>query len=332
VGAPQAQRLLHAPSPGSRFALATLSREGRGFRGGPFVRDLLLQLIFILEQVLNGVLVGVYYLLLALGLSLIFSLGGIVNLAHGAFYAIGAYLTVVLSNTIGFGGSFIAAPVLVGLLGIVIERLLFRRFYRADPILSLLLTFGLALIAEQSLRMIFGAPPLAYSMPSELRGQVIVGDFIYSRYRLMMLGVAAAAIAATWLVIFRTPFGRVVRAGVQNPEMVGALGISLTPYMSAIAALGVGLAGLAGVLLAPIVSIHPAMGSEILTAAFVVVVIGGLGSFWGVVAAALLVGVVRGLTIYFYPPAGEASMYLLMVLVLLFRPRGLFGERIQKFE
>jgi branched-chain amino acid transport system permease protein len=288
--------------------------------------------ILLAQQILNGLLDGVYYLLIALGLSLIFSLGGIVNLAHGAFYAIGAYLAYLLSDHIGFAGSFIVAPVLVGLIGVVIERFLFRRFYRSDPILSLLLTFGLAMIAEQALRMTFGAAPLPYSMPPILRGQLLIGDFIYSYYRLMMLSVAVVAVTLTWLLIYRTPFGRVVRAGVQNPEMVGALGISLEPYMMAIAALGVGLAGLCGVLLAPIVTIHPAMGQEILTAAFVVVVIGGLGSFWGVVAAALLVGVVRGLTSYFLPPASEASMYLLMVLILLFRPRGLFGERIQKFE
>ena len=291
-----------------------------------------MELIFILEQVLNGLLIGVYYLLIALGLSLIFSLCGIVNLAHGAFYAMGAYLAVLLTDRIGFAGSFVAAPVLVGLIGIVIERFLFRRFYRADPILSLLLTFGLAMVAEQGLRMIFGASPLPYAMPDFLRGQLFLGDFIYPKNRLVMLAVAAVAVTLTWLLIYRTPFGRVVRAGVQNPEMVGALGISLEPYMMAIAAIGVGLAGLAGVLLASIVTIHPAMGQEILTAAFVVVVIGGLGSFWGVVAAALLIGVVRGVTIYFEPAASEASMYLLMVLVLLFRPRGLFGERIQRFE
>ena len=291
-----------------------------------------MQLVFLLEQVLNGLLVGAYYLLIALGLSLIFSLGGIVNLAHGGFYAIGAYLAVTLAPRLGFAGAAVASPVLVALLGVAVERLYFRRFYRSDPILSLLLTFGLAMVIEQSLRMIFGASPLSFSIPQELRGQVFVGDFIYPRYRLGIFVVALAAVTATWFLVYRTAFGRVVRAGVQNPEMVGALGISLQPYMTAIAAIGVGLAGLAGVLLAPIVSIHPAMGAEILTAAFVVVVIGGLGSFWGVVAAALLVGVVRGLTIYFYPSAGEASMYLLMVLVLLFRPRGLFGERILKFE
>ncbi|MDQ2954814.1 MAG: branched-chain amino acid ABC transporter permease [Pseudomonadota bacterium] len=288
--------------------------------------------MFVLEQILNGLLVGAYYLLIALGLSLIFALGGIVNLAHGGFYAIGAYLAVILTNRIGYAGAFVVAPVMVGLLGVVIERTLFRRFYRSDPILSLLLTFGLALVIEQGLRMIFGATPLPFSIPPELRGQVFIGDFIYSRYRLMMLAVAIAAVTATWFIVYRTAFGRVVRAGVQNPDVVGALGIPLAPYMTAIAALGVGLAGLAGVLLAPLAGVHPAMGAEILTAAFVVVVIGGLGSFWGVILAALLVGVVRGITIYFNPSYGEASMYFLMALVLLLRPRGLFGERIDKFE
>jgi branched-chain amino acid transport system permease protein len=196
----------------------------------------------------------------------------------------------------------------------------------------LLLTFGLAMVIEQGLRVIFGAAPLPFSIPPELRGQIFIGDFIYSRYRMLILFIAAVAVTATWLIVYRTSFGRVVRAGVQNPDMVGALGISLSPYMSIIAALGVGLAALAGVLLSPLAGVHPAMGAEILTAAFVVVVIGGLGSFWGVIAAALLVGVVRGVTIYFNPSFGEASMYLLMAFVLLVRPRGLLGERIERFE
>ncbi|MFO7298377.1 MAG: branched-chain amino acid ABC transporter permease [Pseudomonadota bacterium] len=289
-------------------------------------------IIFLLEQVLNGLLVAAYYLLIALGLSLIFSLGGIVNLAHGGFYAIGAYLAVTLAPHLGFGGAFVASPVLVGMIGIIIERLFFRRFYRRDPILSLLLTFGLAMIIEQSLRMVYGAAPIPFSIPPALRGQIFIGDFLYPRYRLIIFGVAIAAVTATWFIVYRTTFGRVVRAGVQNPDMVGALGIPLQPYMTAIAALGFGLAGLAGVMLAPITGVHPAMGAEMLVAAFVVVVIGGLGSFWGVILAALLVGIVRGVTIYFYPPAGEASMYLLMALVLLLRPRGLLGERIQRFE
>jgi len=289
-------------------------------------------LVQILEQVINGLLAGAYYLLIALGLSLIFSLGGLVNLAHGAFYALGAYLAIVLAEHVGFAGAFVLSPLAVALIGLLIERFLFRRFYREDPALGLLLTFGLAMVAEQSLRWVFGAAPIPFSIPPALKGQILVGDFIYSRYRLLMLAVAATAVAALWYLLQRTPFGRVMRAGVQNPDMVAALGISLAPYMASIVGISVGLAALAGVLLAPISGVHPAMGAEILTASFVVVVIGGLGSFWGVVLAALIVGVVRGLTVYFFPPAAEASMYVLMLLVLLFRPRGLFGERIQRFE
>ena len=289
--------------------------------------------VLIVQQVLNGLLDGVYYLLIALGLSLIFSLGGIVNLAHGAFYAIGAYLTVIFAERFGFGGALVLSPVAVALFGILIERFLFRRFYRRDPILSLLLTFGLAMVAEQALRMIFGAAPLSYGIPSDLRGQIFIGDFVYSRYRTMLLGIAVLCVIGLWLLLNRTAFGRVVRAGVQNPDMVGALGISLEPYMATVAALGLGLAGLAGVLLAPIYSIHPAMGQEIITPAFVVVVIGGLGSFRGVVVAALLVGLVKGLTVAAgFAQFSTAVIYAMMLIVLLARPRGLFGERIQRFE
>ncbi|MEC5323000.1 branched-chain amino acid ABC transporter permease [Aurantimonas sp. A3-2-R12] len=290
-----------------------------------------MEAVFVLEQVVNGLFVGVNYLLIALGLSLIFSLGGIVNLAHGGFYAIGAYLVVLLFDTLGYS-AFVAAPLLVAVIGVGVERVFLRPFYKADPALSLLLTFGLAMVIEQSLRMIFGASPRPFSIPQFLSGQIFIGDFIYSRYRFAILIVATAAVAGLWLLLQRTPFGRIVRAGIQAPDMVGALGISLKPYLTAVAALGLGLAGLAGTMMAPITGIHPAMGAEILIPAFVVVVIGGLGSFWGVIVAALLVGVVRGLTIYFYPPAAEASMYILMLLVLLVRPRGLFGERIARFE
>ena len=291
-----------------------------------------MQFNFFLEQVLNGLMIGGYYLLIALGLSLIFSLGGIVNLAHGAFYALGAYGAVVLTQYVGFGGALVLSPVLVGLLGIAFERFLLRRFYQSDPILGLLLTFGLAMIAEQIIRMIWGSSPLAYSIPSALKGQIVLGDFIYSRYRLVMLLVVIGAMIGLWFLLNKTAFGRVVRAGTQRPDMVAVLGIRLNHYMTGAVVLGVSLAALAGVLLAPLAGVHPAMGAEIMTAAFVVVVIGGMGSFWGVVLAAVLVGVVRGITTFFYPPASEASMYVLMILVLLLRPRGLLGERIERFE
>jgi branched-chain amino acid transport system permease protein len=288
--------------------------------------------MFLLEQVVNGLVLGGYYLLIALGLSLIFSVGGIVNLAHGAFYALGAYVAVELTNRIGFGLAVVASPVAVGLLGILFERYILRRFYSSDPILSLLVTFGLAMVAEQLLRIIWGAAPLSQVMPQSLKGAVFVGDFLFSRYRLMLLAIAAAVLIGIWLLLHKTSFGRVVRAGIQRPDMVATLGIRLQPYMTTVVVLGVAMAALGGALFAPITIVHPAMGAEIITVAFVVVVIGGLGSFWGVVFAALLVGVVRGITIHFAPAAGEASIYMLMFLVLLFRPRGLLGERVEKFE
>jgi branched-chain amino acid transport system permease protein len=288
--------------------------------------------VFLLEQVVNGLVLGGYYLLLALGLSLIFSVGGVVNLAHGAFYALGAYVSRVITQQLGFGASVLISPIVVGVLGIAFERYLLRRFYSADPILSLLVTFGLAMIAEQAIRMVWGAAPLPSSMPAAFKGQVVLGDFMFSRYRLLLLGVVLIVMLTIWFLLHRTSFGRVVRAGVQRPDMVAVLGIRLQPYMTAIVMLGVGMAALGGVLFGPISVVHPAMGTEIMTVAFVVVVIGGLGSFWGVILAALLVGLVRGVTIHFVPAAGEASMYILMFLVLMFRPRGLLGERIERFE
>ena len=291
-----------------------------------------MQFLFLLEQVVNGFVLGGYYLLIALGLSLIFSLGGVVNLAHGAFYAFGAYISLEIAKHLGFGAAVALSPVAVAILGIVFERFLLRRFYTADPILSLLVTFGLAMVAEQLIRIIWGAAPLPAAMPAIFKGSVVLGDFLFSRYRLLLLAVVAVVLAGIWFLLNKTSFGRVVRAGIQRPDMVAALGIRLQPYMTAIVMLGVGMAALGGALFAPITIVHPAMGAEIIIVAFVVVVIGGLGSFWGVVLAALLVGVVRGITIHFVPAAGEASMYVLMFLVLLFRPRGLLGERIEKFE
>src|SRR5690606_10212970 len=158
------------------------------------------------------------------------------------------------------------------------------------------------------------------------------GPLLFSRYRLVMLGVVIAILAGIWLLLNKTSFGRVIRAGIQNPDMVSALGIRLQPYMTAIVVIGVALAAIGGALFAPITIVHPAMGTEILTIAFVVVIIGGLGSFWGVVLAAILVGVVRSVTIQYVPAASEASMYILMFLILLLRPRGLLGERMLKLE
>lgn len=291
-----------------------------------------MELVFLLEQVVNGLVLGGYYLLLALGLSLIFSVGGVVNLAHGAFYAIGAYVSLEVIKRFGFGPSIVVTPLLVGMMGILFERLLLRRFYKSDPILSLLVTFGLAMVVEQGLRMLWGAAPLPSNMPAELKGNVILGEFLFSKYRLFILGFVFVVMTGIWVLLNKTSFGLVVKAGVQKPDMLAVLGVRLQPYMTSIVALGVSTAALGGVLFGPITTVHPAMGTEIMTVAFVVVVIGGLGSFWGVVLAAILVGVVRGITIHFQPTAGEASMYILMFVVLMLFPRGLLGERIERLE
>ena len=198
-----------------------------------------MEIVYLLEQVVNGLVLGGYYLLLALGLSLIFSVGGIVNLAHGAFYALGAYLSLEVVRHLGFGASIFITPVAVGLLGILFERFLLRRFYTADPILSLLVTFGLALVAEQAIRMIWGSAPLPSNMPPEFKGNVMLGEFMFSRYRLFILAVVIVVMAGVWLLLHKTSFGRVVRAGVQKPDMVAVLGIKIQPYMTAIVVLGV---------------------------------------------------------------------------------------------
>jgi branched-chain amino acid transport system permease protein len=286
----------------------------------------------IIEQIANGLLVGSYYITLALGLSLIFGIGGVINLAHGAFYALGAYFAIEVQRHLGYGPALVASPLLVALLGMALEAAFLRRLYRGDPLLGLLFTFGLAMVGEQAIRIVWGATGIPFDIPPALGGFVTAGDFVYSRYRLFALAVTALVIAALWLVLEKTRYGMIVRAGTRDPEMVRASGISLRPVLTGVFGAGVALAGLAGVLSAPLAGIHPAMGADIGTAAFVVVVIGGLGSFWGPIVGGLLVGVIRSLTVLFWPPAAEASMFALMALVLLLRPRGLLGERWEQFE
>ena len=288
--------------------------------------------MLLLEQILNGLLVGTYYTLLALGLSIIFSLGGVVNLAHGAFYAVGAYLIVFLSELIGFPVAFVVTPILVGMIGIIVETFFLRRLYTKDPILTLLFTFGLAMSAEQVLRLSFGASGIPFSIPEFLSGQLHLGSFIYSYYRLAILAVTTVSIGGLWLLFNKTSFGLIMRAGVADSEMVRAMGISIKPILSLVFAIGVGLAAVAGSMSASLTGVQPAMGNEIVTAAFVICVLGGLGSFWGVVFAGLLVDVLKGVTALYIPPAAEGSIYALMVLVLIFRPRGMFGIRFDRLE
>ena len=288
--------------------------------------------MMLLEQILNGLLVGSYYTLLALGLSIIFSLGGVVNLAHGAFYALGAYLTVVITEKLGFPAAFVLSPVIVGILGVIIEILCIRKLYPKDPTLTLLFTMGLAISAEQAFRLMFGASTLPFSIPEFLGGQIHIGQFIYSNYRLAILAVTTTAIGGLWLLFNKTSFGLILRAGVSDVEMVRAMGINVKPILSTVFAIGVGLAAIAGGMSASLMGVHPAMGNEIITAAFVICVLGGLGSFWGVVLAGMFVGVLKGVTALYFPPAAEGSMYALMVLVLIFKPRGLLGQKFARLE
>ncbi len=291
-----------------------------------------LSALILLEHLANGIVVAAYYVMLALGLSIIFGMIGVINLAHGAFFALGAYAALVLKGAIGFAPALVISPILVAVLGMAIEALFLRPLYRGDPLLGLLFTFGLAMVMEQIIRIIWGAAGLPFDAPEALRGAVRMGEFAYSRYRLFMLGGAVASILGLWLFLEKTRFGTIIRAGSRDGEMVRLLGIGLKPVFTAVFGIGIALAAVAGVLTAPLAGVHPAMGTDVGTAAFVVVTIGGLGSFWGSVLAGLLVGEIVSLSILLWPPAAQASMYLLMAVVLLVRPRGLLGERWEKFE
>ncbi len=284
------------------------------------------------EFVLNGLVLGALYVLMALGLSIIFGMIGVINFAHGALFTLGAYVAFQLRDTLGFGGALVLAPVLVGVLGMLIEATLLRRLYTQDPLQGLLLTFGLAMVIEQSIRVAWGLSPKSFEMPSLFAGALELGAFAYSKYRSFILLCVVLLVIGLVLFIEKTPVGTIVRAGSRDPMMVRLLGISLKPVLTFVFGLGVALAAIAGVLSAPLAGVQPAMGVNVGIAAFVVVTIGGLGSFWGAIISGLLVGQVVSLSIYFQPRAAEASMYILMALILLLRPRGLMGERWEKFE
>jgi branched-chain amino acid transport system permease protein len=284
------------------------------------------------EYLVNGFVMGTLYVLMAIGLSLIFGMIGVINFCHGILFTLGAYATVALKDSLGFGPSLIVSPVLVGVLGMLIEVVFLRRLYREDPVSGLLLTFGLAMVAEQLVRIIWGTSGLPYSIPQGLFGSLALGPFLYPKYRYFILLCAVAIIAGLWWFLEKTPYGMIIRAGSRDGEMVRMLGISLRPIFTFVFGLGSALAAISGVLMAPLAGVQPAMGTDVGTAAFVVVTIGGLGSFWGAVIAGILVGEVVSLSILVWPPIAQASMYILMAVVLLARPRGLLGERWEKFE
>jgi branched-chain amino acid transport system permease protein len=280
----------------------------------------------------NGIVLGVIYILLAIGLSIIFGMIGVVNLAHGILYMLGAYATVTLAQYVGFFPTLLLSPFLVGILGMLIEAAFLRKLYKDDPALGLLFTFGLALFLEQTVRATWGPQGIPFQIPSALHGAIAFGPITYSKYRYFIVACALVVIGGLWYFLEKTPYGMIVRAGSRDPDMVRVLGISLKPVFTAVFGVGAAMAAISGVLASPLAGVEPAMGTNAGTAAFVVVVIGGLGSFWGAILAGLMVGEVVSFSILLWPPMSEASMFLLMIVVLLTRPRGLLGLRWEKFE
>ena len=281
----------------------------------------------LLLQLLTGIALGSIFVLLALGLSLIFGMLTVVNFAHGAFYMVGAYIGVYLYGLTGnFWVSVVAAPLCIAAMGLIAERFLIRPLYGRGIDYPLLLTFGLSYIFVEAIRMIFGLAGLPFGTPVGLRGAVNVGVGYFPYYRLFLMAFTAAVTLAIWLVVERTRFGLIVRAGARDPEIVRVLGVDISRVRLIVFGIGTGLAGLAGILAAPIQAVTPEMGIPALAEAFVVTVIGGMGSLAGAVVAGLLVGVVVAMTSLFVPAMAKASVFFLMALILLIRPRGLFGQ------
>jgi branched-chain amino acid transport system permease protein len=282
------------------------------------------QLIFF--NLFNGLIIGAFYALMALGLSLILNLSGVINFAHGGFLAIGGYLAYTLIPHIGFWGALAVAPVLTAALGLVVERVLIRPLYGRDPLYSLLLTFGLAFILEDGTRYIWGPATLPFAVPSWLSSPLSGTFFFLTGYRMFMVGLVIAVVIALFLILNRTRLGMRIRAGTMDLETVSVLGVNTRILRNLNFGLGIYLAGLAGVLAAGMLGLQPTVGSTLIMPSFVAIIIGGLGSLPGTLLGGLVIGLASGLTTVFFPSASEAVIYVIMGLVLLARPRGLLGE------
>jgi branched-chain amino acid transport system permease protein len=285
----------------------------------------------LVSQIANGLVLGFLYILVAIGLSIIFGLLGIVNFAHGAFFALGAYFAVTFIGMFGWP-AIILAPFAVALVGVVCEVVLIKRLYREGPLLSLIVTFALALLIEAVIRAFWGTMDTPMSPPPFLSGLVEFGPILLTEYRLALLLMTAGVLILLWAFFAFTPYGRILRAGSRDPEMLAFLGINFPRVMTGAFALGCFLAGAAGALAGPVWTVSPSMASLAIMPAFVIVTIGGLGSYKGTVVAGILVGVVNALAVEFVPEASGAAMYVLMAVILLSRPRGLFGEAWERFE
>jgi len=279
-------------------------------------------------QLMLGLVNGAFYAMLSLGLAVIFGLLGIVNFAHGALYMLGAFAAWIMLDQFGMNYWFalVLAPLTVGILGVIIERLFLKHLYKLDPLYGLLLTFGLALVLEGVFREIYGVSGQNYNVPDLLAGAMDLGFMRLPIYRAWVVVVSLVVCLGTWFLIERTRLGAYLRAGTENAPLVQAFGVNVPMMVMLTYGAGAALAALAGVLAAPIIQVNPLMGSNLIIVVFAVVVIGGMGSILGSVVTGLGLGIIEGLTRVFYPEASNIVVFVIMVIVLMFRPAGLFGK------
>ena len=279
-------------------------------------------------QLLIGLINGSFYAMLSLGLAVIFGLLNIINFTHGAQYMMGAFCAWFLLNKAGVGywWALLIAPIVVGAVGMLIERTMLSRLYKLDHLYGLLLTFGLALIIQGLFRNEFGSSGLPYRIPEELAGGVNLGFMFLPIYRAWVIVASLVVCFSTWYVVERTKLGSYLRAATENPVLVQAFGVNVPRMITLTFGFGIGLAALAGVMAAPIYQVNPLMGADLIIVVFAVVVIGGMGSIMGAILTGFGLGIVEGLTKYFYPEASSTVIFVIMVIVLLVRPAGLFGR------
>jgi branched-chain amino acid transport system permease protein len=279
-------------------------------------------------QLLIGLINGSFYALLSLGLAVIFGMLNIINFSHGAQYMLGAFTAFFLLQYVGLGywWALIVAPVVVGISGVVIERLLLQWLYKLDHLYGLLLTFGLALMIEGTFRNFFGSSGLPYAVPPALQGGQNLGFMFLPNYRAWVIVFSLAVCLSTWFVIERTRLGAYLRAATENPTLVRAFGINVPRMITLTYGFGVALAALAGVMAAPIYNVSPQMGANLIIVVFAVVVIGGMGSIMGAIVTGFGLGIIEGLTKVFFPEASNTVIFVIMAIVLLIRPAGLFGK------
>ena len=279
-------------------------------------------------QLLLGLVNGSFYAMLSLGLAVIFGLLGVVNFAHGALYMLGAYVAWFTQDRWGvsYWWALLLGPLLVGLVGVVVERTLLKRLYKLDPLYGLLLTFGLALIIQGVFQQYYGSSGQSYSAPEQLSGATNLGFMVLPNYRGWVVLVSLVVCFGTWFLIERTQLGALLRAGTENPSLVQAFGVNVPTMVTLTYAAGAALAGLAGVLAAPVIQVSPLMGSNLIIIVFAVVVIGGMGSILGSILTGLALGLIEGLTRVFYPEASGVVVSVIIAVVLMIRPAGLFGK------